>query len=381
LRILHISPFFYPSIGGIETFCKELSIRTAKLGHEVHVITFTKGEPSYKNLDEIVIHRIQPLLSCFKARFSPEVKKLIKDICPDIVHIQATAPITQEFSFVKGYKYLATYHNDPVLTSRLDYKLAVWLYKQLLFPRFYKEVDRVICPSVSLLQTSNFLKSIPEEKKGVIPNGVDVSVFTPSKKNREYIRNKLDLTAKKVGIFVGSMEKWHAYKGINVLLTALSKFDEVDINFIFIGDGELRPKYEEKARRLIDMNVVKFLGQVDDKTLIECYQASDFFVLPSIGVECAPIVLLEALACGLPIITTNIPGPSDIVEEGINGFAVKPNNPEEISEAIKKLVTDENRLERISFNARKCAVEKYDWAKIVDVYVKEYEILRNINRL
>ncbi|MFX0051758.1 MAG: glycosyltransferase family 4 protein [Candidatus Hodarchaeota archaeon] len=377
MRILHISPFFHPSIGGIETFCKELSINTARLGHEVHVITFTKAEPNDENLDEIVIHRLKPLLSWFKARFSPKVRNLIKEIHPDIIHIQAPAPITQEFSFVKGYKYLATYHNDPVLTNRLDYKLVVWLYKQFLYPRFYKEVDRVICPSTSIQQTSNFLKSIPIGKKGVIPNGVDVSVFTPTNENKVYLRRKLGLTSEKIGIFVGSMEKWHAYKGINVLLTALSKIDEVDITFIFIGDGELRPRYEEKAHKLIEMNVVTFLGKVNNKTLIECYQASDFFVLPSIGVECAPIVLLEAMACGLPIITTNIPGPSDIVKEGINGLTVKPNKPEEICEAIKKLVTDEDKLRRMSINARKFAVEKYDWEKIVEAYIKEYKNLLN----
>jgi len=377
LRIVHISPFFYPSIGGIETFCKELSIRTARLGHEVHVITFTKAEPNDENLDEIVIHRLKPVLSWFKARFSPQVRKLIKKIHPDIVHIQALAPITQEFSFVKSSKYLATYHNDPVLTDRLDYRISVCLYKRLLFPRFIRGVDRIICPSTSFQQTSNFLKSIPEGKKGVIPNGVDVSVFTPPEKAKEFYRSKLGLNADWVGIFVGSMEKWHAYKGIEVLLEALLKLLNVELNFIFIGDGELRPAYEERARNLIDMKRVKFLGKVDANKLLESYRASDFLVLPSTGVECAPIVLLEAMACGLPIITSNIPGPSDVIEEGINGFAVKPGMPEEICGAIKKLVTDEDRLERLSFNARKFAVEKYDWAKIVDDYVKEYENLLN----
>lgn len=377
MRIVHVSPFYYPSIGGIETFCRELSVRTAQRGHEVHVITFVGADLSDENDAGVEVHRLKPLVSFFKARFSPEVSRLIGEIDPDVVHIQALAPITQEFCIVKGHKYLATYHNDPVLTDRPDYRLSIWVYKWLLFPRFCRRVDRIVSPSKSYQASSKFLELVPDDKKRVIPNGVDSSQFTLPPNSKVKYREKLGIPAEHVGIFVGSMERWHAYKGVNVLLDAISRLRDIDLEFLFVGDGELRPRYEDMARRLRCQGRVKFLGKVGMERLIESYWAADFLVLPSTSrMECFGIVLIEAMACGLPVIATDIPGPSDVFAEGINGFKVEAREPEELSRAIRKLVLlDGDELEQMSSNSRKLAVERYDWTKVVQAYLGEYDRL------
>lgn len=340
------------------------------------MITFTEPN-SLEEYDEgVLVHRVKPALKWYKARFSPQVRNLIRHLRPDIVHIQSPAPLTQEHAIVNGYRYLATYHNDPVLTDRPAYRMSVRLYRKFIFPMFYKKVNRIICPSRSFQKASEFLRLVPEEKKGVIPNGVDTSLFRRPPKPKVHYRRKLGLNADHVGIFVGSMERWHAYKGVGVLLEALSELVNIEFQFILVGDGELRPMYERKARALTDIDQVKFLGKVERDTLVESYWAADFFVLPSTSVECSPIVLIEAMACGLPVITTNLPGPSDLVKDGFNGFKVRPRDPRDLANIMRRLMFfDNDELERMSVYSRKLAVEKYDWDKVVEAYLKQYSLL------
>lgn len=379
MKILYISTFYHPSIGGIETFCKELATRMAKMNNEVHIITFTESD-TQENIDNrIKIHRVKPLLRWYKARFSPRVKKLISEINPDIIHIQSPAPIIQEFSINDGKRYIATYHNDPENTNNPFYTISRRLYKKFIFPKFCRKVTRIISPSKSFQETSEFLKLIPEAKKGVIPNGVDVDVFSPGNSPKEYYRKLLGLSASNVGIFVASMERWHAYKGVDFLIEALYQLDDVDLQFMFIGDGELRQHYEDKSAELIQKGRVKFFGKVDQNTLVQCYRAADFLVLPSISrMECFGIVLIEAMGCGLPVITTNIPGPSDVVEVGLNGFKVEPKDPSALSKTIR-LILNEEQLRYMSSLSRKLAIEKYRWENVANAYLNEYNLLLSKN--
>ncbi len=340
----------------------------------MHVITFTQADSPTEDDKDILIHRVKPLLKWYKASFSPQVRDLIKYIQPDIVHIHAPAPLTQEHALMKGYRYLATYHADLALTDRPTYQMSAWFYRRFIFPTFSARVDRIISPSRSFQQASEFLKLVPKEKQGIISNGIDTSQFRLPPKPKVYYKQKLGLDADHVGIFVGSMDKWHAYKGVEILLEALSKLRNVELQFIFVGDGELRPRYEAIARRLIDRKRVMFLGKVDKDKLIECYWAADFLVLPSVRVESFGIVLIEAMASGCPVIVTDIPGPRDLVEDGFNGYKVKPNNPDALMKAIKLLIL-KGELKYMSSNSRKLAVEKYDWEKVVNAYMKEYKQL------
>ena len=299
---------------------------------------------------------------------------MISEINPDIIHVQAPAAITQEFSIDDNKRCIATYHNDLDATNHPLYTSTRWLYKKFIFPKFCKKVDRIISTSKSFQEKSVFLKLIPETKIGIIPNGLDVDVFSPDNNPKEYYRKLVGLSASKVGIFVASMEKWHYYKGLDVLIEALFHLTDVDLQFIFIGDGELRQYYEAKSKALIQKGMIKFLGKVSQDTLVQCYRAADFLVLPSVSVESFGLVLIEAMGCGLPVITTNIPGPSDIVEEGLNGFKVQPKDPVALSKAIR-LILHDDQIQRMSPICRKLAIEKYNWENVANSYLKEYNLL------
>jgi glycosyltransferase involved in cell wall biosynthesis len=349
------------------------------LGNEVHVITFSEANAPEES-DGVNVHRIKSILNWYKLRFSPRIRELIIDIDPDIVHIQAPAPLTQEYAIINRYKYLATYHNDPLLTDAPPYQISVWAYRKFIFPLFCKRVDRVVCPSMSFQENSRFLRMVPKQKKRTIPNGVDTSIFRLPPKAKTHYRKRLGLSDKwynqPIGIFVGGMDKLHEYKGVWTLLEALSILADNELGFIFVGDGDLRPAYERRARDLKVSKQVMFLGKIKEEKLIESYWAADFFVLPSTSVECFPIVLLEAMACGLPVIITDLPGPSELINCECDGFRAKPRDPQDLAQKIRKMMSlTDHQLRKMSINSRNRVVEEYDWNKIVKAYLDQYSIL------
>ncbi len=377
MRIVHVSPFYNPSVGGIETFCRELAIRTAELGHEVHVITYTSGSNAEPYDRGVRVHRLEPLFKWYKTRYSPQLPSLLKQLKPDIVHVHAPAAITEEQAMVGGSGHVATYHNDPYSTDPYErkspsYRLSRWVYTRVLVPKFCSSVDRVIFATKSFQDASPLLRSVPQAKKHVIPIGVDVAVFCPSQRAKRYYRENLGLGSKHVGIFVASMEKWHTYKGFPVLLQALARLRDYDLQFLVVGDGFLRNKYERLAQ-LLSLRKVKFLGWLPQSDLVDALRASDFLVLPSTGVETFGTVLIEAMACGIPVIASDLPGPRDVVQEGKNGYKVTPGDHDQLANTILKFLSlPADAKARMQSYARTAAVEKYDWTKIVDQYQAEY---------
>ncbi len=381
MRIVHVSPFYNPSVGGIETFCQELAIRTAGLGHEVHVITYTPDSNAKPYYQGVRVHRLEPLFKWYKTRYSPQLPSLLRRLKPDIVHVHAPAAITEEQAMVGDSGHVATYHNDPYATDPYEskspgYKLSRWVYARLLVPKFCSSVDRVISTTKSLQDASPLLRSVPQAKKHVIPIGVDIEVFCPSQRPKRYYRENLALGSEHVGIFVASMEKWHTYKGFPVLLQALTRLKDYDLQILVVGDGFLRNKYE-KLVQLLSLQNVRFLGWLPQSDLVDALRASDFLVLPSTGVETFGTVLIEAMACGIPVIASDLPGPRDVIQEGKNGYKVTPGDHDQLANTIRKFLSlPADAKDRMQFNARTEAVEKYDWTKIVDQYQAEYVSLR-----
>ena len=120
-------------------------------------------------------------------------------------------------------------------------------------------------------------------------------------------------------------------------------------------------------------STLKFLGRVDKRGLVDCYRASDFMVLPSISVESQPIVILEAMATGLPIITTDLPGPSELVEEGMNGYVTKSGSAKGLETAIRSLTRED--LASKSRNSRLLAEQKHSYERVIGAYLDEYSAL------
>jgi glycosyltransferase involved in cell wall biosynthesis len=377
MRILHISPYYYPSVGGVERFCEEIANRTYRLGNEVHVLTQTvDGQQDEEEIRGIKIHRIKPVMQYSKALITPNIREKIRDISPDIVHIQGPAPGMVDFIRKDNKtKILMTCHNDLSLDHSLAYKILSAAYRTIVFRKIIQKIDKLIILSEAFRSQSRFSKviaSVPEYKLTIIPNGVDVEQFSLGNNSKNEYKDYLSVNSRFFAIFVGSMEPLHAYKGVEYLLHAISKTRDLDITFGVIGEGQLKQKYMKIARSLGILDRVSFPGKIDDKMLVSYYRAADLFILPSLSVEVMPTVMLEAMACGTPIIAARTPGPTAMITEGYNGYLVNTADSEDLAKTIKKAVFNQTKLREMQINARIEAEEKYSWKVILEQYIRLY---------
>jgi glycosyltransferase involved in cell wall biosynthesis len=198
------------------------------------------------------------------------------------------------------------------------------------------------------------------DKVTVIPNGVNLNEFRP----REVFRNR---ESKKI-IFIGRL---FPNKGIHYLVeaapTILAKHPATE--FIVIGRGPMETELRELIRRLNVEHAFKFLGIVPSAS--EIMRECDIFVRPSLT-EGMPLTVLEAMACGLPIVASKIPGTCEIVKDGETGTLIEPGNVRQLSEAVIRLIEDKNYGEKIRANAYEFVKNHYSWDRIAKEYLKIY---------
>lgn len=221
----------------------------------------------------------------------------------------------------------------------------------------YENCDHIVTVSNSLKEK---LKShgINEKKVTTIHNGIN-PIFKII--DRKSARQNLGLSiSKKIILFVGHLIK---IKGVDYLIKAITKINAPNIYLYIIGEGE---KKEELLKQVKILNIEKrvfFIESAMPEELLFCYNAADVFCLPSLR-EGIPNVVLESLACGTPVITTDISDNATIIHSN-NGFLVNPKNSEELSEAIKKSLNKKwNR------NIIRTSIEKFSWNTNINNWLK-----------
>lgn len=175
------------------------------------------------------------------------------------------------------------------------------------------------------------------------------------------------------GLIVGSVGRLVRQKGYRYLLHAAKDvlLELPNVNFILIGDGNLRSQLSDFATREGFRERIKFLGQIDD--VRQHLQTMDLFVLPSLW-EGFPTVLLESMASGVPIVATNVRGTNELVADGMSGWLVEPGNPRALANAIIHALSVDEERNRIIENASKM-VQKYSITNITEHYVELYRRL------
>src|SRR5208283_4745149 len=205
---------------------------------------------------------------------------------------------------------------------------------------------------------------VASSKVTVMWNGVDERIFSP-------IRNKEK--SEKYVLYTGVLR---ARKGLFDLMKCAVLVKKIipDIKFVICGAGPLLQKLKEQVRSVGLEEQIVFLGRVDRKKLIQIYQNATIHVIPSIY-EGLPTVLLEAMACGLPVIATEIGGNRDIISSNVNGMLVPPGSPEGMAKMITLLWADESLRKKLGSNARETILKKYTWDIITNNFVDVYECL------
>jgi glycosyltransferase involved in cell wall biosynthesis len=378
VRICHISSCFPPSRGGVETFVYNLSALMVERGHQVKVITSDRGTSSGKHrewINGIEVIRYPERLHLFEAPIIPQIALHLLREDYDVLHVHGMVPTISDMALIiskfKRKPAILTYHCDAE-TPRYGTlgKLAGRLYAAFAVLAI-KTASMIVATTRSYAESSSVLSSALK-KIVIVPCGVDTKHFFPSKK--EMVNRRKNQTRARYILYVGKLIH---YKGVDVLIKA---FERVSNSFasslMIIGDGDQRDELKQLTDNLKLTDQVTFAGGVPDESLPRYYQNSDLFVLPSLASrrEAFGMVLLEAMACGKPVVASSIPGVCEVVENEETGLLAPPGSPEKLAQAILKLLGTD-RLSEMGSYARSVIEKKYDWSVIAERYEGFYKSL------
>ncbi len=234
-----------------------------------------------------------------------------------------------------------------------------------------KEADKIIAVSNA---TKKYVLSLGADPKKitVLHNGVDLNRFKPLTRTRDETRRKLGIS-NEASVAI-SVRRLVFKNGVDTLIESAEKAIRKNPKLIFLVVGK-GPDFNAVKSRIEQLRIEKnfrLTGFVSDEELPLYYNAADFFVLPSKSGEGLPLVALEAMACGLPVIATNVGGTSEIMMEDY-GQLVPPNNPAALAEAV--LDFSHRQLSTLQKDLRAVIEQKYSWDRNVDKLIQIYEEL------
>jgi glycosyltransferase involved in cell wall biosynthesis len=354
LRVVHLGKYYYPYVGGIEshlyTLCHEL-----KANVDLDVIVSNTAPFTARDVHEgISVTRCASFGHWASTSHSPTMAWELSQRGYDIVHVHLPHPVGAASYLASRkparHKLIVSYHSDVVRQRRL-----ARLYDPLV-ERLLSRADRVIATSPNYLATSPVLQRF-REKCAVVPYGIDLELFrhTPERaeKARE-IRARYGDALLLVGV-----GRLIYYKGFEFAIRALARVPGAHL--MLIGDGPLRPELEQLARECGVGERVHLLGSMPNEAVPPYYFASDLYLLPSIArSEAFGIVQIEALACGLPVINTNLPsGVPFVSRHGETGLTVPASDAEALARAILDLGSAPERRREMGKLARTRAEREF----------------------
>ncbi|MEB2365476.1 MAG: glycosyltransferase family 4 protein [Chloroflexota bacterium] len=371
----HLTATFFPYPSGTGRVCLQNALGAAKLGCDVTVITSAvKDESVIDDPPGLTVHRLP---AAFKVGNAPLLPGLFRMAKYDIVHLHYPFVFGQEIlhavAGLRRIPVVITYHQDLILSGMMGRMVA--LHEKTVGRLILTRANRLLVTSRDYFNASRIARFFKPDDPRVteMPNGVDTSRFTTDV-DTAGIRSMYGFAEDDVVLaFCGGMDTPHYFKGVDVLLNAAARVDAPNLRLMLIGDGDLRARYMEEARRLGLGERAVFCGRVPDSDLPRHYAAADFLVLPSTTMgEAFGIVLLEAMAAGKPVIASNLPGVRTVVNSGVDGFLAAPNDVDDLAARIRDMLDAGDRRKVMGRAGRDKVVAKYDWSRInerlVDVY-------------
>jgi len=346
-------------IGGIETYCWEMARVLNTLGHQVEIISGKGNLIKYPNLS-IKLFSFKPRESFpdLGRRFRKLMERLsflknAKDYLKRN-HFDAFL-VFKPFDFV-ATKFIKRWHPN-CLTIFISGGEDFWWFDRW----FAKSVDLFVSVSQSNAQ---IIKSRYKKEVKVIPNGVDTNLFRPKPELRKKMRKLIGIEDKKVILSVGRVVGW---KGYQLVIKALKVLPE-DWCYILVGEGEYLEKLKGLAKELEVEKRVFFLGAKKNEELPKYYAVGDVFVQPSIGHEAFGITIIEAMACGLPVVGSKSGGIKELIKNGYNGYLFEIGSVKDLVQKVNKALEDK---ETFGTNGRKFVLENFSWEVIAKRFLKE----------
>lgn len=371
MKIIQLTPYFYPHLGGVESHVLELSKHLIKRGHEVEVVTTKLEDTNKKDVVEgVPVTRVEPLTITFSTPIVPKVRKVLMDMDYDILHGHSPPPLMPFFGVrtadKKDVPFVLTYHCDLEIPNIFG-PLIVQLYERTFGTYTVSKSDKTITTTSTYGATSRAVWYTDTE---IIPNAVDTNRFNPDN-DGDWVREKHGIKEDdNVIMYVGRLV---FHKGLEYLVES-AKYLDRNVKYLIVGTGDFRPELEKIVERENLEDKVIFPGRVPNKDLPDYYAATDVFVLPSVSrLEAFGIVALEAMASEVPVVVSDIPGVREVITEGRNGLLAEPMNPHDIAGKIRIMLENPEMAKRMGKRGRERVLKNFTWEKVAEDIEKVYE--------
>lgn len=366
MRILHLSKFYPPDPGGLERVVAQLAEGAARRGHEVRVVAATGSswlrnpgkritEPPRR---EVVVVRIPTHGVLWSQPLAPGYIAAARWPA-DVVYVHRPHPLADlAVALGPGRGTIILHHSD------VQRQRAVRLLYGPLARLVAWRAGAVVVATRSHLAHARDLGAVGRAKARVIPFGVDAARFAP-RQHPPRPKTFPPPDRGPVGLFVGRLV---SYKGLDVLLRAVRG---TGLNLVIVGGGPLGPAI---ARDIADLGLgdrVTLVGEVPDEALPGYYQAADYVVLPSTtAAEMFGVALLEAMACGRPVVSTALStGVREVNLAGVTGLEVPPGDVDGLRAALQRLADDAALRSRLGAAGRSRVEQHFTLDQMLDAHL------------
>ncbi len=377
LRIAHLTATFPPYPGGAGNTCYRFAKGQAERGHHVEVFTApAEGEPP--DPGKAIVHRLDPVVAIGNA---PLIPKLAAIEGFDVIHLHYPFIFGSELTLLgrlsrrrRSQALLVHYKNR--LVARGARQVPFETYEHTVAPLLVRTADRVCVLSPDHAASVPYLRRTGRRDPSKLiemPNGVDTRLFAPGP-DEAGIRAEQGIPEKAVVVaFVATLDRAHHFKRLDIALAAIAALADERVHMVVAGARELLDDFRRQASAAGIAERVHFLGRVPHSRLPAVLRAADLLLLTTEPPESFGIVLIEAMACGLPTIATEYPGVRAVVDEDETGILVPPGDPDAVANGIRRLVdAGPSGRAQMGIAGREKAERLWSWPSLLDRMDRAY---------
>jgi glycosyltransferase involved in cell wall biosynthesis len=350
-----VTPYFPPEGGGLEVYAATLAdLLIERHGWRVVVVTSGRQRSGVRREDrgDLRVYWLPSQLRLSNTRFGVtwrrHLNRIISLEAPVLINAHAPVPGLADLAagHAKEIPLVVTYHTGSMRKGRWPADALILFYERILCRRLFSSADRIITSSDFV--RDSFVTGFRTKCTTVTP-GVDTRLFTPA---RARSQNRV--------LFVAGLSRGHAHKGLDTLLEALASLraERPFLRLDVVGSGDDLARYRERCRSLGIDSIVRFRGRLAGLDLAQACREATVLALPTSS-DSFPVVLLEAMASAVPVVSTTVGGIPELVDNGRTGSLLDPGDAAGLADSLARIIDEPDMAARLGEAGRQEVVRSH----------------------